>query len=51
MKVLSLMDFIAAVHELSAVIVLDRMVDQAFVLMGGSEERGGLSIGQLHSAI
>lgn len=45
------MDFIAAIHEMSAMIVIDHMLDQAFELMGGCDARGGLSVGQLHAAI
>jgi hypothetical protein len=35
-KVLTLLDFIAAIHELSSGVVLDKMLEQAFALMGGT---------------
>ena len=47
---LSLLDFIAAIHEMSAMIVLEPMLNQAFELMGGTQE-AGLSVLDLHSSI
>lgn len=49
-KVLSLLDFIAAIHELSSGISLDKMLEQAFILMGGTQN-DGLTMTQLHRAI
>ena len=37
---LSLLDFVAAIHEMSAMISKDQMLGEAFELMGGSDSAG-----------
>ena len=37
---ISLLDFIAAIHEMSAMISIDQMLEQAFELLGGTEFAG-----------
>ena len=44
---LSLIDFIAAIHEMSAMVAIEPMLGKAFDLMGGTEEEG-ISVLQLH---
>ena len=39
-NVLSLLDFIVAIHVFSKSIDLERLLQQAFELMGGTEEHG-----------
>ena len=47
---LSLLDFIVAIHEMSNAIDLEQLLQQAFELLGGTEEHG-LSVQQLHRGI
>ena len=40
MRVLSLLDFVAAIHEMSSMINIDQMIGESFELMGGSDSEG-----------
>ena len=49
-NVLSLLDFIVAVHELSTMVNLEQPLASAFTLLGGSDQ-DGVTVAQLHKGI